>query len=488
MSNDITERIAHLTPAQRAKLTLALERKRDPRQEIIRPSDLDAPPVLSFAQQQLWFIEQLMPGSTPYNVPIYLRLRGRLDIKALKRALDTIVERHQVLRTRVVMADGKPKPMLAPAWSVELKRYDLRSMPAEARKGETQRMLKTEASRAFDLPCDLLLRTMLIQLTDDEHIFFHNSHHIAWDLGSKAVFYRELESLYDANRSGRPPSLPVLPIQYSDYAAWQRQWLRGKTLDELASYWREQLAGAPTKLEIPADRPRPRVQTLRGGKLSATLSKPVLDAAKTFSAAGGFTLFMTMLSAFAVFLFSYTGQEDMLIGSPVDGRDRPETKNLIGFFINTVVLRVRLARGQSFRELVHSVRESALAALERSQLPFQKVVEVVRPPRDMSRSPLFQVNFRLQPGPPIKLRLAGLEVDGPSVVDNAAAKFDLSLELPSVEGGAGFWEYSTDLFERQTVTRMAGDFDRLLAALVSEPDLPLGHHDLRVGGAQKHGN
>lgn len=484
MTNDLKERIASLTPEQRAKLALSLERKKGTHPHAIARTETDAPPVLSFAQQQLWFLEQLTPGNTPYNVPIYLRLCGSLNIEALKRSLDTIVERHQVLRTHFTTAQGEPKPALAAHWSVELKQHDLRSLAGQAREHEAHRLLKTEASRPFDFSRDLMLRTMLIQLADEEYLFFHNSHHIAWDLGSKAVFYRELEALYDAYRSGQPSPLPQLAIQYSDYALWQREWLRDRVLDDLVSYWREQLAGVQTKLEMPADRPRPRVQTLRGAKLPATLSKPMLDAVRALSARSGVTLFMTLLSAVAVFLYSYTGQEDILIGSPVDGRDRPETRDLIGFFINTVVLRIRLARHLTFRELARAVRDTTLAALEHSQLPFQKVVEAVRPPRDLSRSPLFQVNFRLQPGPPTALRLAGLAVEGPWVVDNAAAKFDLSLELPSVEGASGFWEYSADLFEDQTVSRMAGEFDRLLAVLVSEPDLPLDRHGFRIGGAR----
>lgn len=486
---DLRERIASLTPEQRAKLALSLEARRGASPDDVHRRETGMLPVLSFAQQQLWFLEQLLPGNTPYNVPIYLRFRGDLSVEALKRALDTIVQRHEVLRTCIITtAQGEPKAALAENCSVQLKQHDLRSLPGPVREQEVHRQLKTEASRPFDFSHDLMLRTMLIQLADEEYIFFHNSHHIAWDLGSKAVFYRELEVLYEAYRSGRPSPLPELAIQYSDYALWQREWLRGKVLDNLLGYWREQLAGAQTKLELPADRPRPRVQTLRGAKLPITLSKPILDAAKALSAQSGVTLFMTLLSAFAVFLYSYTGQVDMLIGSPVDGRDRSETRDLIGFFINTVVLRMRLAGQLTFRELLRAARDTILAALEHSQVPFQKVVEVTRPPRDLSRSPLFQANFRLQPGPPTTLRLAGLTVEGPYVVDNAAAKFDLSVELPSVEGASGFWEYSADLFEDKTVVRMAGEFDRLLAVLVSEPDLPLGRHEFPIGGAGAHTN
>lgn len=469
MSSDVTPVELRLTGEARTRLARLLERRRAERQDAIQRRDAEAP-VLSFAQQQLWFLEQLMPGKTPYNVPIYLRLRGNLQFEALQQALDRIVKRHEVLRTRITVAGGEPKPAVAPHCSVEVKRHDLRFLPEAEREKEAERLLKTEAARGFDLSRDLLFRAMVIELGPEERIFFHNSHHIAWDLGSKAVFYRELEGLYGAYISGEQPPLSTLPIQYSDYAAWQRDRLGHGEADALATYWKEQLAGAPTRLEIPADRRRPRIQTLRGGKLNITLPQTVLDAAKTCSAGMGVSLFMTVLSAFGVLLYGCTGQEDILIGSPVDGRDRPEAKDLIGFFINTVVLRIRLAAGMSFRELARSVRETTLSAVEHAQLPFHRVVEAVRPPRDMSRSPLFQVNFRLQPGPPVKPRLTGLEVAGPYVVDNGAAKFDLSVELPSVEDASGFWEYSTDLFDHQTIVRMAGAFKRLLAALVSQPD------------------
>jgi len=469
----VNARLAALTPEQRAELVRRLQKQRSARAENVAPQKAGEARVLSFAQQQLWFLEQLTPGGTPYNVPIYLRLRGGLDVEALRRALNAIAGRHEVLRTRITTVDGRPAPAVAAEWAVPLRQFDLRTLPAQEREPQAQRILRAEAARAFDFSRDLMLRGLLIRLVDDVCIFLHNSHHIAWDLGSKAIFYRELETFYKAYVLGKTPVAPELPVQYSDFAAWQREWLKGETLERLESYWREQLSGAAVTLDLPADRPRPRVQTLRGAKRNASLTKAVLEQGRTLSAQSNVTLFMTMLAAFGVFLYSLTGQEDILIGSPFDGRDREETKDLIGFFINTVAFRIRPAPQLTFRELMRRVREVTLGALEHAQLPFHKVVEIVRPPRDLSRSPLFQVNFRLQPGPPVPLRLDGLEVEGPYVVDNAAAKFDLALELPSVESAAGFWEYSTDLFDRSRIDQMAAEFDRLFAALVTQPDIPL---------------
>jgi hypothetical protein len=475
--SDLKERLANLTPKQRADLALLLRKQKSAGAKTIGRQESGEPRVLSFAQQQLWFLEQLSPGNLPYNVPFYLRLRGEVNIEALQRTLDAIVERHHVLRTKIGDADGLPIPTLESAWSVELKQQDLRPFPEPERENRAKQLLKEEASRPFDFARDLMLRAMLIQLADRECLLLHNSHHIAWDLGSKAVFYREIEALYEANCLHSPSPLPELSIQYSDYAAWQKEWLCGDVLQELVKYWKEQLAGAPAKLELPTDHVRPRIQTKLGAKRTAVLPKSLLDMAKALSAQSGVTLFMTMLSAFCVFLHLYTGQEDILIGSPVDGRDNPEVRDLIGFFINTVVMRIHLSRQLTFRELMRQAREVTLGALAHSQLPFHKVVEAIRPPRDLSRSPLFQVNFRLQPGPPKTTHLYGLEVEGPHLVDNATAKFDLALELPSVEGALGFWEYSVDLFEEKTIAQMDINFSRLLAALLAAPDAPLSEHE-----------
>ncbi len=471
---DLKERLANLTPEQRAELVRLLEKKKSGQDGTIQRLKKGESPILSFAQQQLWFLEQLRPGNAPYNVPIYLRLRGELNVEALQQAINSIVDRHIVLRTKIATVDGMPEPVTSSDWSVEFKQCDLRSLSEQERESEALRVLRTEAARPFDFSRDLMVRAVLIRLADDECIFLHNSHHIAWDLGSKAVFYGELEALYGANRLGRELQLPELPIQYSDYAAWQRNWLRGEVLEELIKYWKEQLSGASVKLDLPTDLPRPRIQTLQGAKRNITLSGSQLDSLRALSAQSGVTPFMTSLSMFAVLLSVYSGQEDILIGSPVDGRDRPEVRDLIGFFINTVVLRIRVSRELTFRELMRQARDVTLGALAHAQLPFHKVVEAVRPPRDLSRSPLFQVNFRFQPGAPTLLRLDGLEIEGPYVVDNAAAKFDLALELPSVEGAFGFWEYSVDLFEEKTIVQMGVDLERLLAALIAEPDVPIG--------------
>ena len=478
MMGSLKERLAALSPERQAELAQRSRQGKTLGAGTISRRPPDEPKLLSFAQQQLWFLDQLRPGDTSYNVPIYVRLRGELDIAALRQALCAIVDRHSVLRTQYPAVDGLPSPITQAAQAVDLQEHDLRQLPEPDRESAAQRLLKLDAAKPFDLARDLMLRCTLIRMADRVCFFLHNSHHIAWDLGSKAVFYRELEVLYAASLRGAPPELPALPIQYSDYAAWQRNWLRDEVMGSLVEYWKRQLQDAPTTLDLPTDRPRPRVRSLRGAKISASAAAGALNLARTLSARSGASLFMIMLSAFAVLLYSYTRQEEILIGSPVDGREWPEVQRLIGFFINTVVLRIRVRPSMTFQEAIAQTRDVVLGAMEHAHLPFHKVVEALRPPRDMSRSPLFQVNFRLQPAAPPAMRLPGMDVEGPFVVDNAAAKFDLALELPSSPDARGFWEFSTDLFEEATIRSMAERFALLLPALCERPDLTLGAHRL----------
>jgi hypothetical protein len=477
LSNDVGKKIQQLSPEQRILLQQRLRQgKGDHENTIPRRTPTD-PRVLSFGQQQLWLVDQLSPGTSAYNVPYPVHIRGALNVEALQRALDAVIGRHEVLRTLFVDRQGQPLPLVAKQWSVELRDVDLRHIPESQRQGEIALLLKKDAGRSFNLARDLKLRTTLYRLAEQEFIWLHVSHHISWDLRSKVIFYRELAAFYEACCQNKSCELPELPIQYSDYALWQRRHLQGQTLDELTTYWKKQLCGAPPKLELPADYPRPQMQGLRGAKYAMVLSEELLEVAKKVSRESRVTLYMLLLSVLKVFLFCYTSEEDLSVGSPFAVR-RKETDAIIGMFINTLVLRTKISGDLTFREVMVRVRETTLGAIAHQDLPFEKIVEAVCPPRDLSRNALFQVNFRLQNSAAAELQLPDLRTESLNLVDNDSAKFDLALELPSASQSRGYFEYNTDLFARDTIARMAEDFYALLRALMAEPDVKLRELDV----------
>lgn len=483
-SSDVEKKIQQLSPEKRILLEQRLRQAaKSDKDKIPRRTPQD-PRVLSFAQQQLWLVDQLSPGTSAYNVPYPIRIRGLLNRDALQRALNAIVGRHEVLRTLFVNFKGQPLPVVAKQYVVDLKFVDLRTIPEGERDQHLFRLLKEDAGRSFDLARDLKLRAVLYQLDEREHILLHISHHISWDLRSKVIFYEELGPLYEAYCEGKTLQLPELPIQYADYALWQRRRLQGEVLDKLANYWKQQLSGAPSKLDLPADRPRPPLQTLRGAKYSLALSQELLEVAKNVSRQNGVTLYMLLLAVFKVFLLCYTGESDLSVGSPFAGRGK-ETDPIIGMFINTLVLRTKISFELTFREVMLRIRETILGAIAHQELPFEKIVEAVRPPRDPSRNALFQVNFRVQRGTAVQLNLPGLITECLDLVDNDAAKFDLALELNSSPESKGYFEYNTDLFDQTTIASMAQSFVSLYSALLAEPEVPLndlaGVLDLRRG-------
>jgi hypothetical protein len=309
-------------------------------------------------------------------------------------------------------------------------------------------------------------------VSDLEYVLLHVSHHISWDLRSKVIFYEELAPFYAAFAAGKSCELPELPIQYADFALWQRRYLQGQLLAKLEAYWKQQLSEAAPKLELPADHPRPAKQSLRGAKFAMTLSQDELDLANRRARQLGATLYMLLLATFKTFLFSYTNQEDISVGSPFAGR-RKETDAIIGMFINTLVLRTRISADLSFDEVIQRVRETTLGAIAHQDLPFEKIVEAVRPARDLSRNALFQVNFRLQNSAPAKLELSGLATESLDLVDNDSAKFDLALELPSSPRCRGYFEYNTDLFEEARIARMAEHFHAVLGEVLEHPETKL---------------
>ena len=478
LSSDVGKKIQQLSPEQRALLQQRLRQARAPESEQVIPRRSPKDPrVLSFGQQQLWLVDQLTPGASAYNVPYPVRIRGPLNVAALRRAINGVIGRHEVLRTLTLSYKGQPLPVVAKEWAVEMGEVDLRNIPADQRMTELAGLLREDSARSFNLARDLKLRTTLYRVNEDEYILLHVSHHIGWDLRSKVIFYEELAPLYASFREEKTCALPELPIQYADFALWQRRHLQGKVLEELNSYWQQQLSGAPPKLELPSDRPRPPVQGLRGAKYPVALDEAILDQAQKVSRASGVTLYMLLLSAFKVFLLCYTREQDLSVGSPFAGR-RKETDAIIGMFINTLVLRTKISDDLTFREVMGRVRETTLGAIAHQDLPFEKIVEAVRPPRDLSRNALFQVNFRVQNSAPATLQLAGLETESLDLVDNHTAKFDLALELPSSARSRGYFEYNTDLFEESTIARMATDFHALLPALMSNPESKLKEIDV----------
>ncbi|NPC83010.1 non-ribosomal peptide synthase/polyketide synthase, partial [Pyxidicoccus fallax] len=428
---------------------------------------------LSFAQQRLWFIDQLDPGSVAYNLPAAVRLSGTLDVSALERALQALVARHESLRTTFATQDGEAVQRIHEASASPLPRVDLSTLPPEQREAEARRTFSEDARRPFDLARGPLLRTTLLRLEETEHVLLLTMHHIISDGWSTGVLVRELGAFYQAEVSGTPASLPALPVQYAGYAAWQRDWLRGEVLDTQLGYWKRQLAGAPSLLELPTDRPRPATQNFRGANVPVVLSRQLSDELLAASQKHGVTPFMLLLAGFQALLHRYSGQDDIVVGSPIAGRTRAETEGLIGFFVNTLVLRARIAPRASFLSLLQQVRETTLGAYERQEVPFEKLVEELKPERSLSYTPLFQVMFTLQNTPTGTLELPGLRVRSVEPED-VPAKFDLNLTLAETpDGFMGVLQYATDLFDAPTVARMVEHLRTLLRSAVARPELPV---------------
>jgi amino acid adenylation domain-containing protein len=427
---------------------------------------------LSFSQHRLWFVDQLEPGNPLYNLPAALRLNGALNVTALEQALREIVRRHEVLRTTFASRDGQAVQCVHPEIAVGLSVIDLAGVPEESRESRATELARAEALKAFDLARGPLIRPVLLRLGAADHLLLPTMHHIASDAWSLSVFTRELAALYEAIAEGKPSPLPDLPVQYADFAVWQRGWLQGEVLDSQLAYWRRRLANLPHALELPTDRPRPAVQRFHGGQHVFTLPRPLAQSLDRLSLDEGVTLFMTLLAAYQALLARYSGQEDIAVGTPVAGRDHPLTEGLIGFFVNVLVLRAHLSVGVTFRELLHQVRETCLGAFAHQDVPFERIVDELKPQRDLSRSPLFQAAFILQNAPPPTLRLPGVtlrQVD----VDQGTSKSDLSLSMTATaEGLVGRLVYNTDLFEPATIARMARHFQTLVEGAVDQPDLP----------------
>ncbi|HKS30094.1 MAG TPA: condensation domain-containing protein [Pyrinomonadaceae bacterium] len=435
-----------------------------------RSGELIDPP-LSFAQQRLWFLNQLQPESPFYNIPAAVRLAGKLNVSALRRALNEIVRRHEALRTSFPQSDGRPHQSIAEELELELPVLSLEE--DESSEERVVELANLEAQRPFDLSRGPLIRSTLLRLSETEHVLLLTIHHIVSDGWSLGVFISELVILYEAFSAGVPSPLPEPSIQYADFAVWQRDWLQGEVRQKQLDFWKEQLSGAPAALEFPTDRRRPATQSFRGANQTLVVSKHLTESLKTLSREEGSTLFMSLLAGFTLLLSRYSGQTDVVVGTPTANRSRQEIEGLIGFFANTLALRTRVDETESFRELLNRVRETTMAAFANQDLPFEQIVEELQPERDMARSPLFQVMLALQNAPVSEMKLSGLALS-PIETDSGTAMFDLLLSLAETEEGlAGKLVYSTDLFDEGTITEFLGRFGSLLEGAAKAPDAPV---------------
>jgi amino acid adenylation domain-containing protein len=434
---------------------------------------------LSFAQQRLWFLDQLIPNNPFYNIPLALNLTGSLDRAALEQTFNTIVQRHEALRTTFVTHSGQPVQVINPTLTIPLPVIDLRQLSQAERDIQARRLTTQEAQCPFNLSNDSLLRVKLLRLDETQYILLLTMHHIVCDGWSIGVLIQEIATLYTAFANTQPSPLPQLTIQYADFAYWQRQWLQGEVLEKQLSYWQKQLDGI-SMLNLPTDRPRLAAQSYQGARQPLQLSKSLSKALLALGQQEGVTLFITLLAAFQVLLYRYTQQEDIAIGSPIANRNRSEIEGLIGFFVNSLVLRTDLSGNPTFRELLSRVKEVALGAYAYQDLPFEKLVEELHPERNLNQNPLFQVVFALQNAPMSALELPNLTLS-PLPFDTETTRFDLEFHLwepntqnglwvDSSEGISGFVIYSTDLFDDATITKMLGHFQTLLSSIVVNPE------------------
>jgi amino acid adenylation domain-containing protein len=465
------DRLAGLSREQRALLFEQIRRRKGKEKDRpAAPAPLTSRTApLSFAQERLWFLDLLEPGNPAFNMGSALRLRGWLDTRALERALNEIVRRHEILRTSFREVDGSPVQWIAPGLWTPLPVVDLASLPEAVREPAAVRVAQVSVTARFELATGPLIRASLLRLAPDRHLFLLDVHHIVSDGWSVGVMNRELISLYEAFSAGRPSPLPPLPTQYGDFARWQREWLRGETLEAQLSYWRGKLGGVLAPLDLPADRPRPPIQTFRGGNLQLRIPAATVSALRRLSREARASLFMTLLAAFQALLSRLSGQDDVVVGSPVAGRHRAETEPLIGFFLNNLALRTDLAGNPSFRDLLLQVRETTLGAFAHQDIPFEALLVDLKPERDLSRTPVFQVFFNMLNFPSERGSLPALEIEaGPAA--EPEAKFDFTLyATDSEEEILLLLVYNADLFDAPRMEELLRQYRLILAAVARDP-------------------
>ncbi len=433
----------------------------------------EGPIPLSFPQERLWFLNQFDATSPWYNICRAVHIKGKLDRNALQRALDDLVARHEPLRTVFRWIDDSPVQEVLAKFGLTIKTIDLTHLQGIRQEEEVWRLLRADSRCPFDLSSDLPIRAAVLQCSEEEYWLLLVMHHIATDGWSMGILFRELSDLYESYSSGNPCRLLELPVQYTDFAQWQREWLRGEALEKDIAYWKGRLAGASPVLAFPTDHPRPERQSLTGSSEPVFLSASLTDSLRILSRRSGVSLFMTLLAALQVLLHRYTGETDLCIGTAVANRPKVELEPLIGFFVNTLVLRNDLSGEPTFRELLQRVRVMTLGAFAHQDLPFEKLVEAIQPERSLKHSPLFQMMFILNNTPRKSLRLAGTATED-FKIDNGTAKYDLTLSLSDAGPNLkGHLEYSTELFEPETIRRMLGHYQMLLEAVVQNPDRPI---------------
>ncbi|MBC1280697.1 AMP-binding protein, partial [Nostoc sp. UCD121] len=434
-----------------------------------RPQNLP----LSFAQERLWLLNQLEPDSPFYNEQTALKLHGQLNVVALEQSFNKIIERHEVLRTNFHTINEQPVQVIADSLTLSVPVVDLTELPESEREIACQQLAKMQAAQAFYLASSPLIRACVVKLKELEYALLLTVHHILVDGWSTGILMRELATIYSALCNNLSPELPELPIQYADFAIWQRQWLQKEVLQTQLDYWKQLLKNAPTLLELPTDRPRPAIQNYRGAVQYIELSNELSQAITNFSRQEGATLFMTLFAAYVTLLYRYTGSDDIVVGTPIANRDRLELEGLIGFFVNTLVLRTDLSGNPSFQQLLSRVRQRILQAYAHADLPFDELVKALQPQRDLSYTPLFQVLFVLQNAPISEVELTGLTIS-PLPTQSTVAKFDLTLSLQNTATGlVGMWQYNADLFDAATIERMNGHFQTLLEGIIANPQQPI---------------
>lgn len=451
-----------------------LHGKRKKKTEEIQPRHHKEWSALSYAQQRLWFLDQLVPNNPIYNMPAVLRLKGKLDVRGLEKSMLEIVKRHEVLRTTFSSESGKPKQRIHKSVEAKMEMVDLRGIEVEKRENEVKRITSEECRMPFNLEKGPLIRAKLLVLNQQEYILIIVMHHIISDGWSLGIFAKELMQLYESFLMNSPSSLPELPIQYGDFAEWQKEYLKGAKMESQLEYWKRQLSGELPVLQLPTDYSRPGMDSFSGDRFNFTLSKDLLEQVKDLSKKHGMTLFMTLLSAYKVLLYRYTMQEDVIVGTPIAGRNRKDIEPLIGFFVNTLPLRTDLSGQPSFTDLLKRVRETALGAFSNQELPFEKLVEEIQPERKTNQTPIFQTIFVLQNAPIEELKLPNLSVEFLDI-HSETSKFDLLLTTMEREDHLlAAFEYNTDLFKAETIQRMAKHFEALLESIVQHPDEPIG--------------
>ncbi|MCM3623871.1 amino acid adenylation domain-containing protein [Brevibacillus borstelensis] len=469
------DRLAELSPAKRALLEKMLESKRRENSAgeriPVRPQENAIP--LSFAQQRLWFLDQYEPESPVYNLCYAIRLTGNLWIPILERCFQEILDRHEVLRTTYSVVDGEPIQVINPPVPVKIPVKSLGALSEQEKEAEVQRLAREEAQKCFHLTEDSMLRTTLLRLHETEHILLVTIHHIAADGWSLGVLVHEMMQLYTAFYHEQASPLTPLPIQYADFAHWQREWANRQEFQRQLDFWKQKLSGSLPVLQLPTDRPRPTIQTFRGAVERFSLSHELAHSLRDISAQSGTTLFMTLLAAFKTLLFRYTQQDDILVGTPIANRNRSDIEGLIGFFVNTLVMRSQPSGTATFREYLAQIRDVALEAYAHQDVPFEKLVADILPSRLLSHSPLFQVMFILQNGPMSEMKLPELDVEH-FILDSGTTKFDLTFSFTETANGLnGSVEYNVDLFEKKTIERMIRHFETLLMSIASNPEQTL---------------